>query len=144
MSDFMGEWFKGFEEGLLSLEEEQRNRMLCECGKACSRSYSLGVYQKIWNNSDSISDLFGKLGTEIKGVNTYEIQKDRIYEVEYTECLCDLYINEYVHTGALCECSRSSLLYDLESILPEKDITVEILETILRGDIKCLLRVTIL
>lgn len=144
MSEFMREWFKGFEAGLDSLEDEQKNKLLCECGIACSKSYSLGVYERLWKQSKSISDLFGKLDTEIQGVCTYEIQKDAIYEVEYAECLCDMYTNGYVHTGTLCECSRSSLLYDLQCILPEKQITVEILGTILRGDDKCLLRVTIL
>lgn len=42
-----------------------------------------------------------------------------------------------------CECSRQSVLYILETLLPERAVTVETLETVLGGAEKCRFRVTV-
>lgn len=42
-----------------------------------------------------------------------------------------------------CECSRQSVLYILENLLPEKTITVETTGTVLNGADKCTFRVTV-
>ncbi len=36
-----------------------------------------------------------------------------------------------------CECSRQSILYVLEQLLPDKNISVETIETVLGGAKKC-------
>lgn len=43
--------------------------------------------------------------------------------------------------GMLCECSRRSLLYNLESVFPEKEFEVSLEESILRGGRECILHI---
>lgn len=42
-----------------------------------------------------------------------------------------------------CECSRQSIVYILETLMPEKTIEVEIIETVLGGAGKCRFKVTV-
>ena len=45
--------------------------------------------------------------------------------------------------AAHCECSRQSVLYILEQLLPEKRITVQTVETVLGGGTCCRFAVTV-
>ena len=49
----------------------------------------------------------------------------------------------FVDSAAHCECSRQSILYVLEELLPGRDIRVEELETVLSGGEKCRFRVIV-
>ena len=42
-----------------------------------------------------------------------------------------------------CECSRQSVLYIIGNSLPDKNISVEIIETVLGGAEKCRFKVTV-
>ena len=143
MSDFLKSWFSGFEKGLKILPEEERNKLLCECGIACSESYSLDVYKKIWYNSNSVSDFFALLNSGFEDVSVIEVEKNTTYEIYYSTCLCDLYTQGYIKSGEFCECSRRSLLYNLNNIIPDSKVQVELVDSILRGGEKCILRITI-
>ena len=48
-------------------------------------------------------------------------------------------INDISH----CECSKQSILYILENLLPDKNINVEIIETVLSGAKKCCFKVSV-
>lgn len=58
MTEFMNHWFRGFEKGLSGLSEQERSCLLGECGKACSESYSLGIYNSIRESATDIADFF--------------------------------------------------------------------------------------
>ena len=45
--------------------------------------------------------------------------------------------------ASFCECSRQSMIYVLENMMPEKHIEVEIIETVLSGGEKCRFRVSV-
>ena len=65
-----------------------------------------------------------------------------IYEMGYPKCVCE----EALAGGkdaSFCECSRQSMIYVLENMMPEKHIEVEIIETVLSGAEKCRFKVTI-
>ena len=70
-------------------------------------------------------------------------QLGKAYEIRYKECLCDLYTRGYMSNGLLCECSRRSLLYNLESVFPEKEFEVSLKESILRGGRECILHILV-
>lgn len=144
MNDFFYHWFSGFEKGLENLPEQEKSKILCQCGKACSESYSLNVYKNVWARTDNCSDFFGILNDEFKEIEVYEIKKNEEYLICYNECLCDLHTNGYINSGKLCECSRQSLLFNLKSIFANKDIQVELNNSILCGGEKCVFRVKIL
>ena len=57
------------------------------------------------------------------------LQPGRLYEVGYPKCVC--------------ECSRQSVLYILEQLLPERHITVRTVETVLGGGTCCRFAVTV-
>lgn len=66
-----------------------------------------------------------------------------MYEIGYPRCVCPDVLNGSVTDATHCECSRQSVLYILENLLPEKKIQVEILETVLSGGERCCFRVTV-
>jgi hypothetical protein len=43
---FLRYWFKGFTNSLSKMDETNRKIILNECAKACSQSYSQGVYKE--------------------------------------------------------------------------------------------------
>lgn len=141
MNDFIKIWFGGFEHALDTISNEERARVLCECGKACSESGTKDWYISVLQQAADINDFFIRLGSGKKDVKTEEIVKNQVYDVIYPHCLCDLYTCGYVTTGRLCECSRQSLIYNLRAVLNGLPFTVTILSTVLRGDSECRLRV---
>ena len=48
-----------------------------------------------------------------------------------------------VKDASHCECSRQSVLYIIGNLLPDKNISVEIIETVLGGAEKCRFKVTV-
>ena len=69
------------------------------------------------------------------------IEPGRVYEVGYPRCVCPE--ARETRDPAHCECSRQSVLYILETLLPGKTVTVETGETVLGGAGKCRFRVTV-
>ena len=61
------------------------------------------------------------------------LQPGRRYEVGYSKCVCPELLEGGATDAAHCECSRQSVLYILEQLLPEKHITVETAMTIWPG-----------
>lgn len=143
MNEFLGYWFKGFEKGLEEMSQEEQGKLLAQCGKACSESYTKRLYQNIWDKTRNCSDFFQALNQEIEAIKVYEVVKDKEYEIHYLQCLCDLYREGYVKTGCLCECSRQSLTYNLTSIWLDNRIDVQLVSSILQGDKECILKVII-
>ena len=72
------------------------------------------------------------------------VESGHIYEVGYPKCVCPDVLSHKVSDVSHCECSRNSILYILQSLLPEKDIQVEILHTVLGGADNCRFKVTII
>lgn len=71
------------------------------------------------------------------------IQPGRVYEMGYPECVCPEVLSGAVQDPAHCECSRHSIAYILENLLPGRKITVETMETVLTGADRCRFRVTV-
>ncbi len=141
MGDFLEYWFKGLEKGIEGLPESERVSLFTQCGKACSDSYTKAIYQEIWKRTKDIPKFFQQLNYEIEAIDVNEIMKEKDYEITYHACLCDLYKNGYITSGYLCECSRQSLLYNLSILWPDRELKVDLLDSILRGGNKCVLRV---
>ena len=67
----------------------------------------------------------------------------RLYEVGYPKCVCPEVLGGETADAAHCECSRQSVLYILEQLLPERHITVRTVETVLGGGTCCRFAVTV-
>lgn len=94
-----------------------------ECGCSLDEQY------KKYGDTDSF---FGKV-----------IEPGHIYEVGYPKCVCPEVLSGKINDKTHCECSRQSILYILEQLLPDKTITVKTIETVLTGADKCRFQVTI-
>ena len=66
-----------------------------------------------------------------------------LYEVGYPKCVCPEVLGGETADAAHCECSRQSVLYILEQLLPERHITVRTVETVLGGGTCCRFAVTV-
>lgn len=71
------------------------------------------------------------------------IEPGHVYEIGYPRCVCPEVLNGHTQDVAHCECSRQSVLYILEQLLPAHHISVDILDTVLRGGDECRFRVVV-
>ena len=65
------------------------------------------------------------------------IEPGRQYEIGYPKCVCPEVLSGQTSDPAHCECSRQSVLYILGELMPDKVITVEVIETVLSGAKMC-------
>ena len=59
------------------------------------------------------------------------------------EGVCPEVVSGKIKDVSHCECSRQSVLYIIGNLLPDKNIRVEIIETVLGGAEKCRFKVTV-
>lgn len=71
------------------------------------------------------------------------LEPGHIYEVGFPSCVCPRLQYGETHEPEHCECSRQSLLYILENLMPGKRIAVETLETVFTGGECCRFRLTV-
>ena len=71
------------------------------------------------------------------------VESGHVYIVGYPRCVCPEAMNAPVTDPNFCECSRQSVLYVLEELLPGRKIEVETLHTALTGAENCRFRVTV-
>lgn len=71
------------------------------------------------------------------------IEPGHVYVIGYPRCVCWKAQSEKDADDNFCECSRQSILYVYENLIPEKKVDVEIIETALMGGSKCRFKVTV-
>ncbi len=92
--------------------------------------------------SSSLDEQYRKYG-DTEGFFAKIIEPYRRYEVGYPKYVCPEVQNGETTDPAHCECSRQSILYILETLLPGKQVSVEIMETVLGGAQRCRFAVTV-
>lgn len=90
----------------------------------------------------SLDEQYQKYG-DLEGFFAKIIEPGRLYEVGYPKCVCPEVLSGAVSDPAHCECSRQSVAYILESLLPDREIGVETIETVLSGGGRCRFLVTV-
>ena len=90
----------------------------------------------------SLDAQYRKYG-DLEGFFARVLEPGRVYEVGYPHCVCPEVRSGAVRDPAHCECSRQSVLYILNTLMPENTITVETRETVLGGGNRCRFRVTV-
>ena len=139
---FFEGWFRGFGEGLEKLNREERGRLFGPCAATCARDALKCLYSDLFAACEGDLDrFFGRLH-EVDCVDGRVIETGRVYEIVFLSCNCDLHTQANVNTAKLCECSRQSILFELEALLPGQEFTVEEKGTILGGDPCCRFRIT--
>ena len=136
----LSDWFKGFEKGIAHLSPEQRSAFFSECGKNCMNGGTLSIYRKLYEDAGGDMDVFFQLANGLPGVKGEVVEKGRIYYLTFLECTCHLCKKGYVTTPLLCECSRQSVLYSLQSLWKGRDFQVKLCHSILQGGKDCKMR----
>ena len=139
----LSDWFKGFEKGIAHLSPEQRSAFFSECGKNCVDGGTLSIYRKLYEDAGGDMDVFFQLANGLPGVKGEVVEKGRIYYLTFLECTCHLCKKGYVTTPMLCECSRQSVLYSLQSLWKGRDFQVKLCHSILQGEPNCKMRIKV-
>ena len=139
----LSDWFKGFEKGIARLSPEQRSAFFSECGKNCVDGGTLSIYRKLYEDAGGDMDVFFQLANGLPGVKGEVVEKGRIYYLTFLECTCHLCKKGYVTTPMLCECSRQSVLYSLQSLWKGRDFQVKLCHSILQGEPNCKMRIEV-
>ena len=139
----LSDWFKGFEKGIARLSPEQRSAFFSECGKNCVDGGTLSIYRKLYEDAGGDMDVFFQLANGLPGVKGEVVEKGRIYYLTFLECTCHLCKKGYVTTPLLCECSRQSVLYSLQSLWKGRDFQVKLCHSILQGEPNCKMRIEV-
>lgn len=139
----IADWFKGFENGLAQLSEEERARLFSECGKHCVEDGVFQVYEQLYETAQGDMDDFFRKANELPGVKGEVVEKGRIYRLYFLECTCELCKKGYVTTPLLCECSRQSVIYSLRRLWKDKEFRVTLCHSILRGGKECLMKIKV-
>ena len=140
----LSDWFKGFEKGIARLSPEQRSAFFSECGKNCVDGGTLSIYRKLYEDAGGNMDVFFQLANGLPGVKGEVVEKGRVYYLTFLECTCHLCKKGYVTTPMLCECSRQSVLYSLQSLWKGRDFQVKLCHSILQGEPDCKVRIKVI
>lgn len=136
-------FYRILEESIGRLPAEVRARLYRPCAEACVRDGVLVELRRQFEECGCDLDRqYAKYGrTPFFFADV--IEPGRVYEMGYPRCLCSQVEAGFVAAPTHCECSRQSILYVLETLLPGREIEVETLETVLAGGTECRFRVTV-
>lgn len=136
-------FYRALEESIGRLPTEVRARLYRPCAEACVRDGVLielrRQFEECGCDLDRQYAKYGRTPFFFADV----IEPGRVYEMGYPHCLCPQVEAGFVAAPTHCECSRQSILYVLETLLPGREIEVETLETVLAGGTECRFRVTV-
>lgn len=138
------DWFKGFEKGIAKLTAEQREQFFSECRKNCVNGGTLSVYRKLYEDAKGDLDVFFQMANDLPGVKGEVVEKGRIYHLIFLACTCDLCKKGYITTPLLCECSRQSVIYSMQSLWEELKFNITLCHSILQGKRECKIRIEVI
>lgn len=136
-------FYRMLEESIGRLPAEVRARLYRPCAEACVRDGVLLELRRQFEECGcDLNRQYAKYGrTPFFFADV--IEPGRVYEMGYPRCLCPQVEAGFVAAPTHCECSRQSILYVLETLLPGRVVEVETLETVLAGGSECRFRVTV-
>lgn len=133
---FLAGWLKTLMESIdKNLDEETRLKIFKETGTFCAKAHATELFKEIRLKTNDPKELMIMLNEKIKGT-TWEIIEEGKLKVIYNQCFCPI-VGIGLHNSAVqCDCSIGWLKKNLE-ILFNKDVAVELAESVLRGGSKC-------
>ena len=135
-------WFSGFEKGVEAMTPRQRETLFSACGQNCVKQGTLAFYQQIYEEAGGDLDMFFQKTNQVPGLRAEILAPGSKYIFCFSSCSCPLHTQGYVNTPHLCECSRQSVLYVLNTLWPKKEFAVDLTGSILRGDSLCRLEIS--
>lgn len=136
-------FYRTLEERIGELPAEVRGALYRPCAVGCVKGAVLTELRRQFEECGCDLDMqFARYGRS-EYFFADVIEPGRVYQMGYPRCLCPLVASGFVEAPTHCDCSRESILYVMEELLPGRTIRVETLETVLSGAQKCLFRVTV-
>lgn len=136
-------FYRMLEKMIGKLPAEERAALYRPCAEACVRDGVLAEMRRQFEECRCDLDRqYAKYGrTPFFFADV--IEPGRVYEIGYPHCLCPQVEAGFVLAPTHCECSRQSILFVLQELLPGRIIEVDVLETVLAGGSRCRFRVTV-
>lgn len=136
-------FYRMLEEMIGRLPADERAVLYRPCAEACVRDGVLAEMRRQFEECGCDLDRqyakYGRTSFFLADV----IEPGRVYEIGYPRCLCPQVEAGFVSAPTHCECSRQSILFVLQELLPGRTIEVDVLETVLAGSSRCRFRVTV-
>jgi len=110
-----------------------------QCAINCVGEDTLTLYRKQYNDCNKDFDLLFSSDTGDEDFYRKVVEPGHIYETGYPRCIC--WKNDNGLNG--CECSRQALVYLYSQILPDREITVETIQTVRNGAESCVFRIVL-
>lgn len=137
MNPFFETWFHSLDQGLEKLSPLECRCLFSECAAQCGKDALDHLYQNLFADCNGDLDEFFSRLQEIKGVHGRVIESGCSYEIIFESCGCDLRTEAKMNSARLCECSRQSILWIMEQLVPGRVFSIEKIETILGGARQC-------
>ena len=139
---FYRHWFQGIGEFLETAAPAAIDAFVERCAESCSASYSRGVYERAFAGGRDIAGALAELKRAFADFD-YTLDGNRI-EIRYARCGCDLVNDGLLSSPMLCACSVASCRKNFEAALGPGSVSVELRDSVLKGDGRCALVVTVL
>lgn len=142
---FVKDFYKNLEDGIHDLPQAERSKLYKGCAENCVKKFVLPTQRKLFeecgNDLDTLYQKYGRSEFLFADI----IEKGHIYEIGYPteQCLCPMVSSGMTNSSTHCECSRQSILCVLKTLLPEKNIEVEMMHSVLTGCKECRFRVKV-
>ena len=143
MDAFNQAFYRTLERGIEALPQDVREELYRPCAVNCVQSFVLKEQQR------QFAECGGDLDRQYEKYGRSEyffadiVERGHIYEIGYPRCLCPMAGAGFAVSPVHCECSLQSIRYVLHTLLPDREIHVEKLHTVLSGADECRFRVTI-
>ena len=136
-------YFQTMENDISLLPSEEQAKVYRHCAADCVKNYVMKEMRRQFDECGGSLDLqYTKYGRSPYFFADI-IEKGHIYEIGYPKCFCPLVESGFSKAPVHCECSRQSILYVLHELLPDKQIEVETIGTVLSGAKECRFRVVV-
>jgi len=137
------DYFQEMERQMTLLPKDQQGLVFRKCAIDCVTNYVLPILKKRQEKCGKDLDLFFSENENSEYSFQTVIEKGHIYEMGYPRCLCFMHDMGFAKSKIHCECSRQSILFVMHELFPEKDVSVEMVDTVLGGSDKCTFRIMV-
>jgi len=133
---FLAGWLKTLMDSMeKNLDEKTRLKIFKETGTFCAKAHATELFKEIKLKTHDTKELIALLNEKLQGTTWEIIDKDKL-RVVYERCFCPIVGFGLLKSEVQCDCSIGWLKKNLE-ILFNKDVAVELKESVLRGGSKC-------
>lgn len=140
---FCKDFFANLQNAVELLPNSERAKLYRPCGQKCASLFALKEQQRQFAECNGDLDMMYQKYGKSEYFFAEIIEPGRLYEIGFPRCFCPIITSGYNSPAGHCECSRQSIIYVLETLLPQKKIRVNTIHTLLQGANECRFQVTV-